>query len=64
MYKEARKRGIRICKLHMSHKLHTGRTNLARQRYTATVYDSYDIIARARMCEDRAFQANENDRSR
>lgn len=41
---------VRICKLHMPHKLHS--TNLARQRYAATVQDSSDIIASARMWED------------
>lgn len=41
---------VRICKLHMPHKLHS--TNLARQRHAATMQDSSDIIASARMWED------------
>merc|ERR1719326_1301569 len=52
MYKEAQmwNDAVRICKLHMPHKLHS--TNLARQRHAATMQDSSDIIASARMWED------------
>lgn len=52
MYKEAQmwNDAVRVCKLHMPHKLHS--INLARQRHAATVQDSTDIIASARMWED------------
>lgn len=41
---------VRICKLHMRNKLRS--KNLARQRHEATMQDSSDIIASARMWED------------